>query len=155
MGMTGADPSGSAFFMTDGSTMSSIRNEIRATPIFSDHLPIRVLEKQDGRYVLETEFTDYHLNAAGSVHGGMLSAFLDCGLAGGGASAVNNGEGRYGVTMTMTVNFIRAAAPGLMRCVAEVTGGGKATKFVEAKLFDDAEGPIASASGAVRVIELA
>lgn len=134
--------------------MSSIRNEIRATPIFSDHMPVRVLEKNNGHYVLETEFTDYHLNAAGSVHGGMLAAFLDCGLAGGGASAVNNGAGRYGVTMTMTVNYIRAAAPGFIRCVANVTGGGKATKFVEAKLHDDGEGPIASASGAVRVIEL-
>lgn len=155
MRLTEADPTGSAFFMPDGSTMSSIRNEIRATPIFSDHMPIRVLEKQNGRYVLETEFTDYHLNAAGSVHGGMLSAFLDCGLAGGGASSVNNGEGRYGVTMTMTVNFIRAAAPGFVKCIAEVTGGGKATKFVEARLYDDGEGPVASASGTVRVIELA
>ncbi|WP_417518708.1 PaaI family thioesterase [Minwuia sp.] len=132
-----------------------IRNEIRATPIFADHMPIRVVEKRSGFYVLETEFTDYHLNAAGAVHGGVLSAFLDCGLAGGGASAVNNGEGRYGVTMTMTVNFIRGAAPGLMRCEAEVTGGGRATKFVEAKLYDGGEGPVASASGAVRVIELA
>jgi uncharacterized protein (TIGR00369 family) len=138
----------------DEDDMSTIKNEIRATPIFSDHMPVRILERTDSRYVLETEFTDYHLNAAGSVHGGMLSAFLDCGLAGGGASAVNGGVGRYGVTMTMTVNFIRSAAPGLIRCVAEVTGGGRATKFVEAKLFDDVDGPVASASGAVRVIKL-
>ncbi|WP_416898071.1 MAG: PaaI family thioesterase [Minwuia sp.] len=131
-----------------------IRNEIKATPIFSDHMPIRVLEKKAGRYVLETEFTDYHLNAAGSVHGGMLAAFLDCGLAGGGASSVNDGEGRYGITVTMTVNFIRGAGPGLMRCEAGVTGGGRATKFVEAKLFDGGVGPVASATGTVRVIEL-
>lgn len=134
--------------------MTSIRNEIKATPIFSDHMPVRVLEKADGHYVIETEFTDYHLNAAGSVHGGMLAAFLDCGLAGGGASSVNNGEGRYGVTMTMTVNFIRGAGPGLIRCVADVSGGGKATKFVEARLYDDKDGPVASASGAVKVILL-
>ena len=132
-----------------------IRNEIRATPIFSDHMPIRVVEKAGGRYVLETEFTDYHLNAAGAVHGGMLSAFLDCGLAGGGASAVNDGEGKYGVTVTMTVNFVREGRPGLMRCEATVVGGGRATKFVEAKLYDDGDGVVASASGAVRVIDLA
>ncbi|PJK30451.1 PaaI family thioesterase [Minwuia thermotolerans] len=131
-----------------------IRNEIRATPIFSDHMPIRVVEKANGRYVLETEFSDYHLNAAGSVHGGMLSAFLDCGLAGGGASAVDDGRGKYGVTMTMTVNFVREARPGLLRCEAVVIGGGRATKFVEAKLYDDGPGAVATASGAVRVIDL-
>lgn len=131
-----------------------IRNEIRATPIFTEHMPMRVVEKTSGHYVLETEFTDYHVNAAGSVHGGMLSAFLDCGLAGGGASSVDGGKGKYGITMTMTVNFVRSARPGLMRCEAVVIGGGRATKHVEAKLYDRDDGPVATASGAVRVIDL-
>lgn len=136
-----------------------IRNEIRGTPILSENMPIRIVARGQGRYVLETEFTEYHLNAAGAVHGGVLSAFLDCGLAGGGSVADEASERAYGITMTMTVNFVRGAGPGLMRCEAKVVGGGRSTKFVEARLYepgDDSQKqtPVATATGAVKVIEL-
>ncbi len=141
-----------------------IRNEIRGTPMLSENMPVRVVEKTDTHYLLETEFTDYHLNAAGAVHGGVLSAFLDCGLAGGGSIGEASSARAYGITMTMTVNFVRGAGPGLMRCEARVAGGGRSTKFVEARLYeptgdkagDEAQKqtPVATATGAVKVIEL-
>lgn len=127
----------------------------RAAPIYADHMPITILEKSHGVYLLETTFSDYHLNAAGSVHGGMLSAFLDCGLAGGASWADGDGTGSYGITMTMTVNFVSGAGPGTLKCAARVQGGGRTTRFVEAVLFTDNEkAPIATATGAVRVIPL-
>ena len=132
----------------------SIVNEINAAPIYSEHMPTRVLERGGGRFVVETDFTAEHLNAVGAVHGGMLSALLDIGLAGGGAVAVNDGEGSYGVTISMTINFVRECGPGRVRCEAEIQGGGVRTKFVDAKLFDDRAGPVATATGTVRVVEL-
>ena len=88
------------------------QNEIKGAPLLSEHMPVSVIERGDGFYVIETTFTDYHLNAAGSVHGGIIAAFLDCGIAGGGASSRNRGVGMYGVTITMNVNFVRSARAG-------------------------------------------
>ncbi len=134
-----------------------IRNDIKAAPIFSQHLPMQVVENKNGRYVLATAFDEIHLNAAGVVHGGMLASFLDCGLAGAAARAGDDevGEGGgYGITLSMTVNFMRATGAGEVRCEAEVQGGGASTKFVEARILDGGEGPVATASGTVRVIPM-
>ena len=130
------------------------QNEIKGAPLLSEHMPVSVIERGDGFYVIETSFTDYHLNAAGSVHGGIIAAFLDCGIAGGGASSRNRGVGMYGVTITMNVNFVRSARAGDARVTARVIGGGASTKFVEAELTDGADGPVATASATVKVIEM-
>ena len=132
----------------------SIKNEINAAPIYAEHMPTRVLARGSGRFVVETEFTAEHLNAAGAVHGGMLAALLDIGLAGGGAVALNDGVGTYGVTISMTINFNRECGPGRVQCEAEVQGGGARTKFVNAVVRDGHEGPVATATGTVRVIDL-
>tara|TARA_R110002167_G_scaffold82885_1_gene225787 strand:- start:855 stop:1277 length:423 start_codon:yes stop_codon:yes gene_type:complete len=130
----------------------TIVNEINAAPIYSEHMPTRVLERGGGRFVIETEFTAQHLNAVGAVHGGMLSALLDTGLAGGAAASLNDGHGSYGVTISMTVNFVRECRAGRVRCEAEIQGGGKRTKFVNARLLDGEPGPVATAT--VRVVTL-
>lgn len=133
-----------------------IVNQFRGAPIWRDHLPIRIVTLEDGFYELETEFTEYHLNAAGVVHGGVIAAFLDCGVAGGGASGVDRGQGKYGVTISITVNFVREARPGPHRLEARVIGGGARTKFVDARVLDaDGTGPVATATATVKVIDLA
>ncbi len=134
-----------------------IRNDVNAAPIFSQHLPMQVMERQPGRMVLAAAFDDIHLNAAGIVHGGLLASLLDCCLAGGAASTVGDelGEcGGYGITLSMTVNFVRPTGAGEVRSEAEVLGGGATTKFVEARITDGGEGPVATASGTVRVIPM-
>ena len=113
-----------------------------------------VVEQKDGRFVTTIEFTDYHLNAAGSVHGGMILCALDVAIAGGGAAGVNNGKDVYGITLTINCNFVAAAPPGLARCEAEIVGGGKSTKFVDARMLSPDGEIYATASGTVRVIPL-
>ena len=130
-----------------------IRNDVNAAPIFSQHLPMQVMERGPGRLVLAAAFDEIHLNAAGIVHGGLLSSVLDCCLAGAASTAVGDGKG-YGITLSMTVNFVRATGAGEVRCEAEVLGGGASTKFVEARITDGGEGPVATASGTVRVIPM-
>lgn len=49
-----------------------------------------------------------HTNSLGVLHGGMLSSFLD-GLLGG---AVRRGSGRTGVTIHLSVDFLRMARKG-------------------------------------------
>jgi uncharacterized protein (TIGR00369 family) len=134
-----------------------IRNDVNAAPIFSQHLPMQVMERGPGRLVLAAAFDEIHLNAAGIVHGGLLSSLLDCCLAGAASAAVGDelGEGGgYGITLSMTVNFVRATGAGEVRCEAQVQGGGNSTKFVEARVLDGGQGPVATASGTVRVIPM-
>jgi uncharacterized protein (TIGR00369 family) len=126
---------------------------ISPAPIFGALMPIEVLQRGDGRFVTATTFAAQHLNAVGAVHGGLIAALLDIGLAGGGAASLNDGEGSYGITLSITVNFVQPLPPGRATCAAGVVGGGRQTKFVEARLTGPDGALAATASGTVRVIE--
>ena len=123
---------------------------ISPAPAFSALLPIELLERSDGRFATAIEYTDQHVNAAGAVHGGMIAAVLDVALAGGGAAA--GGEGAYGITLSITVNFVRPLGIGRSTIESVTVGGGRRTKFVEAKLRGPDGEIAATASGTVQVI---
>lgn len=128
-----------------------MRNDVRGAPIFSEHLPLQVIERDNGKTVLEVEFTPQHLNAAGTVHGGILATVFDIAVTG---AARGVSAETFGVTMSLTINFIRQASTGRARCEGVVIGGGARTRFVEARLCDAAGEIIASAMATVRVIDL-
>lgn len=129
----------------------NVQNDVRGAPIFAEHLPLRVIERQDGLMLLEAEFTSQHLNAAGTVHGGVLATVFD--IAATGAAKGIRAE-TFGVTMSLTINFMRQASAGRAWCEGVVVGGGARTRFVEARLRDAGGAIIAAAMATVRVIEL-
>ena len=131
-----------------------MRNDIRGAPLFAEHMPIHVVERGPDSLVLETEFTPLHLNAAGTVHGGLLASLFDMAITGAAKASVNNGVGTFGMTLSLTMNFIQPLSPGYARCEGVVTGGGKRTKFVDAKIFDSQGHLAATATSTVRVIDL-
>lgn len=86
------------------------------------------------------------LNPVGIVQGGFLAAMLDSAM---GASAVTGvGERRVNVANTeMKVSFLRPVAPGsLLTCTARVLKSGKVISFVEARIFDEQDQLVATAS---------
>ena len=131
-----------------------IRNDIRGAPLFAEHMPTQVVERGPNGVVLETEFTPLHLNAAGTVHGGILASLFDIAITGAAKASVNNGVGTFGITLSLTMNFIQPVTSGHARCESAVTGGGNRTKFVDAKLFDSQGQLAATATSTVRVIDL-
>ena len=128
---------------------------VHAAPLFSEHMPMRTAAPQspeeDGCFVLETEFTSPHLNRAGSVHGGLVASLLDVAVAGGAGHAVGNLDDWFGITLTLTVNYIAPAQPGPARAVARALGGNM-TKTMQAHLVDSAGTLVASAQGTVKVV---
>jgi uncharacterized protein (TIGR00369 family) len=73
-----------------------------------------------------------HTNALGVLHGGMLSTFLD-GLLG---SAVRRGAARTGVTIHLSVDFLRMARKGeWLQGEASMTHAGKEVAFAEGRAF--------------------
>ncbi len=131
-----------------------MRNDIRAAPLFAEHMPTQVLARGPDGVVLETTFSAPHLNAAGTVHGGVIASLIDIAITGAAKASVNNGVGTFGVTLSLTINFIQLVRPGHARCESAVTGGGNRTKFVDAKLFDSDGNLLATATSTVRVIDL-
>jgi len=124
---------------------------IEAAPLFSEHMPIRQMPDDEGRFVIATDFGAPHLNRAGTVHGGLIASFLDVAVAGGAGHAAGDLDAWFGVTLTLTVNYIAAAQPGPARCVAEALGG-RSTKTMHARLYDGDGTLVASATGTVRVV---
>jgi uncharacterized protein (TIGR00369 family) len=73
-----------------------------------------------------------HTNALGVLHGGMLSAFLD-GLLGG---AVRRGAQRTGVTIHLSVDFLRMARKGeWLLGEARMTHAAKDVAFAEGRAY--------------------
>ena len=73
-----------------------------------------------------------HMNAAGVLHGGMLSTFLDILL----GSALAPGCGRSGVTVQLSVNFLRMARPGeWLQGRAHLTHATRDLAFCEGRAF--------------------
>ena len=123
-------------------------------PLFAAHLPIEKLTHGDGRFTSATVFTEEHLNNGGAVHGGFIAAILDVALAAGGSAASDDPDA-YGITISITVNFVQPLGLGRASVESQTVGGGRTTKFVEAKLRDETGEICATASGTVRVTVLA
>jgi uncharacterized protein (TIGR00369 family) len=139
----------------DNAINSGIDTDIDTGPLMSQTLPIHVVEAGNGRFVIETEMTAGHLNLGGAVHGGFLAAFADIGCTGGAAAAAAGGlAANYGVTISLTTNFVAAAAAGRARCEAACVGGGRRTKTVEARIYDVTGALVAFATAAVRLVDV-
>jgi len=134
--------------------VSSANRELKAAPFYQEHLPTKVIHHGDGRMKMEIDFTDLHLNAAGVVHGGVLAALLDVASAGGGSATIEDAERAYGVTVSLTINFVRGAVAGPAQIEGVVIGGGRKTKFVEGKIHDSSGNLVATSTSTVKVIDL-
>jgi len=92
-------------------------------------------------------------NPAGFVQGGILSAMLDDTM---GPAVFVMTEGRlFTATITMTVNFLNPAKPGLIVGEANVTQLGKTIAFVAGKLLAADGATLATATTSARLVETA
>ena len=92
-------------------------------------------------------------NPAGFVQGGILSAMLDDTM-GPAVFVMTQGE-FYAVTITMSVNFLAPAKPGLIVGEADVTQLGKTIAFVEGWLVAEDGTFLATATASARLVETA
>lgn len=93
------------------------------------------------------------LNPAGIIQGGFLAAMLDSAM---GASAVTGaGERKVSVANTeMKVSFLRSAhVDAILTCTARVLKSGGAVSFVDARIVDESDQLIATASSTYLIKE--
>ena len=110
-------------------------------------LGLRCVDKSTPGYsVWEMRADERFANPGGVIQGGFLAAMLDSSM---GASAVTSLRGRRArvANAEMKVSFLRAAKVGsVLRCEATAIESGNTVIFVEAKVIDDVDRLIATAS---------
>ncbi len=88
----------------------------------------------DGRATLEVEADDRHLNAAGTVHGGMLATLVDATMGAAIRSAV---DGETPATSQLTITYLRPGEAGRLVVTATVRKRGDKLTVCEADVEQD------------------
>ena len=106
-----------------------------------------------GTSVWQMRVDERFLNPAGVVQGGFISAMMDSSM---GAAAVSSvRQGKVSVANTeMKSSFLRAARPGdVLTCTATVLKAGSVISFVGARVVDDQDRLVATASSSYLIRE--
>ena len=114
----------------------------RSTAGFAERLGARGEQTGEGRAVVRFEATDEHLNAAGTVHGGVLATLVDTAM--GQAVRSVSGEDDVPATSQLTVTYLRPGKPGVLEGRASVRTHGEHLTVVEAEVEQDGR-PVAHA----------
>jgi uncharacterized protein (TIGR00369 family) len=88
----------------------------------------------DGQATLTVVADDRHLNAAGTVHGGMLATLVDATMGAAIRSAV---EDETPATSQLTLTYLRPGRPGQLVVTAQVRKRGDALTVCEADVEQD------------------
>ena len=98
-------------------------------------LDIREQTADGGRARIEMDASDRHLNAAGTVHRGVLATLVD--MAMGDAVRSSTGDSDVPATSQLTVTYLRPGARGCLVVTAEVSKQGEHLTMCEADVEQD------------------
>ena len=93
---------------------------------------------EEGRAVVNLQAEEWHLNAMGAVHGGLISTLIDVSMAEALDTVAEEGEQPF--TIQITVNYMKPAKQGTLTSTAEVRMGGERVTIVEAEVMQDDDG---------------
>ena len=106
-------------------------------------------EAADGRATLTVDADDRHLNAAGTVHGGMLATLVDATMGAAIRSAVG---GETPATSHLTLTYLRPGKPGQLIVTARVRKRGDTLTVCEADVEQDGK-PLVHALATFALLE--
>src|SRR5829696_27920 len=104
---------------------------------FPEATGIELSSAEEGRAVVSLQAEEWHLNAMGAVHGGLISTRIDGSMAEALGRIAEEGEQPF--TSQLTVNYLPPAKQGTLTSTAEVRMGGERVTIVEAEVmqYDD------------------
>jgi len=102
---------------------------------FAERLGARAEDAGEGRARIRFEARDEHLNAAGTVHGGVLATLVDTAM--GLAARTAIGADDVPATSQLTVTYLRAGKPGRLAVVGRVSKQGEHLTVCEAEVEQD------------------
>lgn len=89
--------------------------------------------------VVECDVKDFMFNPQGSLHGGVIAFLLDVSM----GHLIHHATGRPGLTLEMKAQYLRAVAPGRIRCEGRFLRQGRRISSTETRLTN-AEGKLAA-----------
>lgn len=123
---------------------------LHVNPAFNA-LDAMLVEGVAGDIILSFTADESMVQGNGVVGGGALAAMLDSALAAAVLSALKPGQNC--ATITLTVNMLRAAAPGTLFARAEVEKLGRSVAFAHAQLLDENRKLLATATSSLAVFK--
>ncbi|SKB03619.1 PaaI family thioesterase [Aeromicrobium choanae] len=91
-------------------------------------------EAADGQTTLTMDVDDRHLNAAGTVHGGLLATLVDTTM---GAAILSLVENETPATSQLTVTYLRPGKPGRITVTSTVRKRGDRLTICESEVEQD------------------
>lgn len=116
---------------------------------FSRHMRAKVGEVEPGKATLYIDVEDFHLNGAGSLHGGVYASLIDNTM----GLALISQVGVRTATIDLNVHFLGSVREGRITCRSEIVHQTRRLATLEAKVFDDEETLVALGTGTFRIFE--
>ncbi len=113
---------------------------------FPEVMGTELSSTEEGRAVVSLQAEEWHLNASGTVHGGVVATLIDVAM----AEALNTmtEEDEQPFTIEVKVNYMEPAHQGTLTATAQVRKGSKRATIVEAEVVhEDSDEVVALASG--------
>lgn len=110
-------------------------SEAESTGGFAERLGAEVTVSEDGRATVVFEARDEHLNAAGTLHGGVLATLVDTAMGSAVRSATDDED--VPATSQLTVTYLRPGKPGRLSVRAQVRTRGEHLTVCDADVEQD------------------
>ncbi len=114
------------------------------------HLGFRVTDWRIDYCRLELPLQGFLMNRQGIPHGGIHATLMDTAMGFSGCFSDDPERPRYAMTLNLSVNFLGLPEGDLLITQAWRTGGGQSTFFADAKVTDEHQTVLASATGVFR-----
>ncbi|MDQ6730463.1 MAG: PaaI family thioesterase [Actinomycetota bacterium] len=102
---------------------------------FAGDIGVREEVAEDGQARLEFVAASWHLNPAGTVHGGVLATLVDAAM--GLAARSSTDDGEVPATSQLTIAYLTAGREGLMAVTAQVRKQGDHLLVCDADVEQD------------------
>lgn len=116
---------------------------------FSRHIRAKVKDAEPGRATLYIDVQDFHLNGAGTLHGGVYASLIDNTM----GLALISRVGVRTATVDLNVHFLGAVKEGRITCEAAIAHQTRRLATVEARVRDYAGNLVALGTGTFRIFE--
>jgi uncharacterized protein (TIGR00369 family) len=126
---------------------------VPAAPV-ADLIGVTAFEPARGRVVVGFDPQEYHYNALGTVHGGVIATLIDIATGAAVHSLLKAGQGF--TTLTLEIKYHRAVTvnAGRLACTAEVIARGREIATAEARVVDLKERLFATATSTLMTFRL-
>ncbi|BBL79690.1 hypothetical protein Rxycam_03120 [Rubrobacter xylanophilus DSM 9941] len=129
--------------------LSALSRHFEEDITFSRHMGARVKDVEPGRATLYIDVEEFHMNGAGSLHGGVYASLIDNAM----GLALIALVGVRTATVNLNVHFLGPVKEGRISCTAEVVHRSRRLATLEARVCNGEGELVALGTGTFRVFE--